>query len=394
MRKALFVAPTPFFSDRGCHIRIYEEARWLKRLGVDIRILTYSSGRDLPELEIKRAGSWVKYKKLEAGPSWRKPFIDYSLLLLLREQIKEFQPDLIHCHLQEGAFLAIFSAAKSIPIILDYQGSLSLELSQHQRFFRVPPIPKLFKGIESWINSRVDWIFLNCSSLKSELNLQARSKSTIVRDGVDTERFSAQKPDPELRKMLGLKRGSPVIVYLGLLNEYQGVDLLLRSAKIVLAKNPGAQFLIMGYPLVGYPRKAQEMGLGDSVKFSGRVDYFQAEKFLALGDIAVAPKISRTEANGKLLNYLAMGLPVVCFDREVNQELAGECAEYVKYLPEDFEKSAEGLAFGILNLVENPSRRQELSERGRERAVREFGWDKVAERILRCYEEILVRCQK
>jgi len=384
MSQVLFLAPTPFFSDRGCHIRIYEEARWLIRLGVKVRIVTYLAGKDLPGLEIKRAGA---YQKLEAGPSIRKPFADLSLLFLLKSQIKEFRPDLIHCHLHEGAFLGLLAKSANLPVVLDYQGSLAGELSEHQPWFRLRPVSALFRSAESWINSRVDRILLNCSALMSELNARANPKALVIGDGVDTERFVPQKPDQELGKKLGLSPEIPVVIYLGLLNRYQGIELLLRSAQILSARKQKAQFLIMGYPLGEYPDRAQKMGLSGLVKFTGRVDYFQAEKFLALGNIALAPKIARSEGNGKILNYLAMGLPTVCFDRPVNRELAGECAEYVEYVPADFERNAENLASGIVRLMEEPSRGKELSAQGRDRAEKDFSWEKVARKILESYQE-------
>ncbi len=389
MNKVLALAPTPFFSDRGCHIRIYEEAKGLSHLGIKLRILTYPAGGDLPGLEIKRAGAWAGYPKLEAGPSLRKPLVDFSLLRLARKQLREFQPDLVHGHLHEGAFIAILAANKTLPIVLDYQGSLSRELAEHQPFFRAGPVSSLARGIEGWINSRVNRILLNSAALMNELGQKTRAKTLVVGDGVDTERFAPQKRDDELFRKLGLLEGIPAVVYLGLLNRYQGVDLLLRSAQILARKKRRAQFLIMGYPLGGYPELAAKMGLADSVKFAGRIDYFSAEKFLALGELAAAPKIASSEANGKILNYLAMGLPLVCFDRPVNRELAGECAEYAEFDSQDHEQNAENFARGIERLLEDPGRRKELAEKGRARAEQNFKWERVAGRIQECYRELL-----
>jgi glycosyltransferase involved in cell wall biosynthesis len=315
--------------------------------------------------------------------------VDFSLLRLARKQLREFQPDLVHGHLHEGAFIALLAADRDLPIVLDYQGSLSRELAEHRPFFGAWPVSSLARGLEGWINSRVDRILLNSSALMNELGQETRAKTLVVGDGVDTEGFAPQRRDEELGRELGLLEGIPVVVYLGLLNRYQGVDLLLRSAQILARKKRRAQFLIMGYPLGGYRGLAAEMGLADMVKFSGRIDYFSAAKFLALGELAAAPKIASSEANGKILNYLAMGLPLICFDRPVNRDLAGECAEYVEFDPRDHGKNAENFARGIERLLEDPKRRKDLAEKGRARAEQDFKWERVAGKIQECYRELL-----
>jgi len=392
MYKVLVVGPTAFFSDRGCHIRIYEEVRWLEKLGARVRVLSYYAGEDPAGIDLVRSGRWVRFKKLEAGPSVKKPLADLSLLSGLISQIKEYRPEILHCHLHEGAFIGILGAiGASMPVVLDYQGSLSAELSEHNKLFRLFPIKQGMRRIEHWINSRVSRILLNSEALKGELSIKAREKSMVVGDGVDIERFSPRARDSGLRSRFGLNQGMPVIIYLGLLNQYQGVDLLLDSFRRLKEKGIKFKALVMGYPLGDYPMRANQMGLEEVVKFIGRVNYFEAEKWLSLGDIAVAPKVARSESNGKVLNYLAMGLPMVCFDREVNRELAGDCAEYVGYVDKDRDGNVERLARGIERLIEDEKRRRELSEQGRERAERYFSWEKVAGRIMNAYQELLGR---
>ena len=48
------VAPTSFFADYGCHVRILEEARVLQRRGHEVTIVTYHTGRNLPDMDIRR----------------------------------------------------------------------------------------------------------------------------------------------------------------------------------------------------------------------------------------------------------------------------------------------------------------------------------------------------
>ena len=76
--RVLMIAPTPYFADRGCHVRIYEEARALTKLGHEVCIVTYHLGRDMPGVRVVRTPAVPWYGKLEAGPSWHKPYLDRS----------------------------------------------------------------------------------------------------------------------------------------------------------------------------------------------------------------------------------------------------------------------------------------------------------------------------
>ncbi len=123
---------------------------------------------------------------------------------------------------------------------------------------------------------------------------------------------------------MGIPAGRKLIVYLGLLAEYQGTGLLLEAMQRVIRERQDAHLLLMGFPnLDYYAQKAEALGVSDFVTFTGRIPYENAPVYLALGDIAVAPKLSLTEGAGKLLNYMAVGLPVVAFDTPVAREYLG-----------------------------------------------------------------------
>ena len=149
-------------------------------------------------------------------------------------------------------------------------------------------------------------------------------------DGVDTEEFRPHLQS-EARRALGIPDNIKVVVYLGLLNQYQGIDLLFDVIALVKAESQDVRFLLMGFPDAEYRVKACEMGIADVIIFTGRVDYARAPLFLSAGDLAVSPKLSLTEANGKLFNYMACGLPTVVFDDQMNREIFGEDGDYVEY---------------------------------------------------------------
>jgi hypothetical protein len=103
--------------------------------------------------------------------------------------------------------------------------------------------------------------------------------------------------------------GRRAVVYLGVLSAYQGVDHLLAAIPQVVARVPEAYFLVMGYPNEDrYREKAAELGVAERVAFPGRIDYRQAARYLA--GWWRRSKLSETESNGKLYNYMVS--PAYC----------------------------------------------------------------------------------
>lgn len=380
------VAPTPYFADRGCHVRIYEEARALRARGHDVRIVTYHIGRDMARIPTYRIASVPWYRKLSAGPSWHKLYLDLLLLFRARAVAREFKPHLIHAHLHEGAFLGFFlKKLLRIPLLFDCQGSLTTEITDHSFVGRGSFAAMLFSHVERWINAGADSIMASSGPLARDLvanwNVPAR-KVVSVMDGVDVEVFSPHDRN-EARRRLGIESSMPVIVFLGILNRYQGTDILLEAAAVLKEKGTKARFLVMGFPEAEYREKAAMLGLEDMVTFTGRIDYADAPRLLAAGDIAVSPKISRTEANGKLFNYLACSLPSVVFDTEINREILGETGTYAVF------GDATDLAEKIDLLLKDPERRSELARVSRLKAEREHSWDARAAEIEQLYGDLI-----
>lgn len=366
------LAPTPYFADRGCHVRIYEEARALIRLGHDVRIVTYHIGRDMPGIPTVRIPQIPWYKKLAAGPSWHKPYLDILLFFTALREARRFRTHLIHAHLHEGAFIGLFlKRILGIPLVFDCQGSLTAEIIDHGFIRKDGLLHRMFGVLEKFINRRADFIIASSTPGARDLLDNREVPAEKVRgliDGVDTQIFTPYSRD-EARHALGLPLDRPVAVFLGILNRYQGVDILLESVKLLKERGTAPNFLVMGFPEEKYRQMAEQMGIAECITFTGRIDYAQAPLFLSSGDVALSPKISATEANGKLFNYLACGLPTLVFDSPVNREILGDVGVYARFGdPVDFADKLE-------SLLQNKPLRAELAAKSREKAVREHSWE-------------------
>jgi len=383
--RVLVLAPTPFFADRGCHVRILEEARAVIPCGVELRLVTYHIGRDVPDFPIDRIASIPWYGKLEAGPSWHKPYLDLLLLFKALKVARSFKPHLIHAHIHEGAFIgALLKKVLRLPMLFDCQGSLTAEITDH-RFVRPGSLlQRFFATLERWINLSSDYIITSASPTVDLLVRDGVPKERIrpLIDGVDTDVF-APHPKEAIRARLGLPGDRPIVSYLGVLNSYQGVDLLLEAAALLKGQGAKLHFLIMGFPEERYREKAEQLGLSGMITFTGRIPYAEAPLYLCAGDLAVSAKISLTEANGKLFNYISCGLPTVVFETPVNREILGDAALYAKY------GDATELAGAIGRLAGDRELREKLGQMGRERAVREHSWQARGRELAGIYRSLL-----
>lgn len=372
------IAPTPYFADRGCHVRIYEEARALTRLGHEVCIVTYHLGCDMPGVRTIRIPHIPWYDKLEAGPSWHKPYLDILLLWKSLSEARSFRPHLIHAHLHEGVLIgSVLKRLLRIPLLFDYQGSLSGESLNHGFFRESSPLVRLFKSLEQFIDHRADLIITSSEKGRQELihdwHISPEQVINLI-DGVDTEVFRPYSRE-DARRELGISNDVKLVVFLGLFNRYQGVDLLLDVIAKIKTKAQDVQFLLMGFPEQAYQRRAREMGVDDIITFTGRVPYDRAPFFLSAGDLAVSPKLALTEANGKLFDYMACGLPTVVFDNPVNREILGDDGIYVDH------GNSEAFAEAIVSTLHNDDRMSSLAVQVRNRAVLIHSWTARSEEL-------------
>jgi glycosyltransferase involved in cell wall biosynthesis len=390
--RILMIAPTSFFSDYGGHIRILEEARILRKAGQKVEIVTYYKGRDVDGLDIIRTPPTPWHADYEVGSSRHKFAFDALLAWSSLTAALRFRPDVIHAHMHEGALIgSLLSRLTGVPMVFDFQGSLTSEMIDHHFLQRGDTWHRFFRWIEDRINRTPHAILASSRNAADVLVHEFRvnpARVQAVPDCVNVDVFRpcelADEPGvAALKAQWGIPQDRTVIVYLGLLAPYQGTDLLLEAASIIQRVRRDVHFLIMGFPGVDtYRIKAIEQGVADHVTLTGKVNYEDAPRYLRMGDVAVAPKISETEGCGKLLNYMACALPTVAFDTPVSREYLGEHGIYAA------TGNAEALAAAILQLVVAPEHGRALGGWLRTRAVERFSWEDSGARLLNIYDTV------
>ncbi len=208
------------------------------------------------------------------------------------------------------------------------------------------------------------------------------SRVFVVRSGPDLSRLRRQPPVP------ALKRGRACLVgYVGVMGHQEGIDLLLESVRYLVhdRKRDDFQFTLVGSgpELETLRRLAVDLAVDQYVTFTGRVPDAQLLEILNTADICVNPdrpnEMNDKSTMNKILEYMALGKPIVQFDLTEGRVSAGDASLYAKNDdPVDFAEK-------ILELAADPQRRDRMGELGRKRVEEELSWDYEAPKLLQAY---------
>ena len=217
----------------------------------------------------------------------------------------------------------------------------------------------------------------------------------IERGGMDPERVFVVRSGPDLRRLKiippveSLKKGRKYLVgYVGVMGKQEGIDYLLRAAGLIVndMKRTDVHFGLVGggTELEDMKAYAAALGIGDYVTFTGRIPDQQMLEMLNTADVCVNPDVAN-EMNdkstmNKIMEYMALGKPVVQFDLTEGRFSAQEASLYA-------EKNNElDLARKIVQLLDDPEARERMGRFGRNRVETELEWKYEAPRLLRAYE--------
>lgn len=211
---------------------------------------------------------------------------------------------------------------------------------------------------------------------------------SIVRNGPDLRRMRRTAPPPELQARY---QGLTVFGYLGIIGRQDGVDYLLRALSHLVNDLKRSDFVCLiigkGDALPELKALATTLGLNSHVQFTGWVSDDDLVPYLSLADIFVDPDPSNPlndkSTMTKMMDYMAMGRPIVAFDLPEQRYSAQEAALYVT--PNDERQ----FAVALQTLMDDPERRRRMGEIGRRRVEQELAWQHSAVNLLHAYSTLL-----
>jgi len=209
-----------------------------------------------------------------------------------------------------------------------------------------------------------------------------------VRNGPDLRRVQPVEPSAELRGM-----GKTILAYLGAINPQDGLDYLLRALHVLAHERYREDFYCVivgsGDSIDDLKDLSRKLKLEPFVRFAGFVPDAEVLAILSSADICVDPDpaspLNDVSTWIKIMEYMAMGKPIVSFALKETQVSAQDAALFVP--PNDVAK----LAAGIEALMDDPARRDAMGEFGRRRVERELQWSVVGQELLRAYDFLFGR---
>ncbi|MCR4513383.1 glycosyltransferase family 4 protein [Aeromicrobium sp. 50.2.37] len=348
------------------------------------------------ELAAQHEIDGVRYHHLlehdEAMPVY--PLQDYitSYSSSLRDLAERRGASLIHSASNAYNALAASVAARSLglPHIYEVRG-----LNEEGRRSLIPeyeftPQYRFAKHIETLAAQEADHVIAITEGLRDTLVERGipADKIEVVPNGVDTSRFSPLERDPDLEARYGLE-GKTVIGYIGSLNWYEGLPLLLEAVSRIRDDHPDLRVMIVGggSEASRLEEARSELGLEDIVLLLGKIPFDQVEAHYSLVDIAPITRLSSpvTEIVSPLKPFeaLAMGKPLVTSDVAVLKEFVNG-TNGLLFRKDDVESLAEVLD----RVAGDAALRASLAEEGRRWVIANRDWDVLSGRVTALYERL------
>lgn len=380
--RILFLAPQPFFQNRGTPIAERELLRVLGARGYQIDVLTYSEGEDvdIPNCTIHRIPALPGLRNIRPGFSAKKLASDAVMLARCIAMVRKQRYDLVHA-VEEAVFMAIIIKKLSgIPYVYDMDSSLAQQMTE--QYPRLRPLERALHQPERLAIRGSAGVLAVCKSL--EAIAQGCDPGKLIARVEDVSLLDPEITEGEqLCETIGVP--GPFVLYVGNLEVYQGIDLLIESFGRVLNGVPEAHLVIIGGTdeHIGlYTRRCARLGIGEHVHFLGPRPLSQLGCYLRQGDILVSPRIKGLNTPMKIYSYLDAGRPVIATRLPTHTQVLDDRIAFL------VEPDADSFGDGIARLLRDEPLRRELADRARERVRQEFTADAFRRKVDRFYDAV------
>ncbi len=375
--KVLFLAPQPFYIERGTPIAVRSLLRELSTRGWSVDLLTFYEGEDVdfPNVRIIRIPRVPGASGIGPGLSAKKLVCDAVLFFKALALAARGGYRYVHA-VEEAAFMAaVLRFVFRVPYVYDMDSSMAEQVVEKRPGFSF--MLPLLKRFEAAAVRGAEVVVPVCESLARIAEAAGAARTIVL---TDPPAFSAS-PGPEaarVRKELGAI--GTWFMYAGNLEPYQGIGLLLESFALAVKRGRDVGLVIVGgkrSDIETYQAVAARLGVDGRTRFFGPRSLAETGTVAAAADVLVSPRTTGVNTPMKVYAYLNSGKPILATDIESHsQVLSPEFALLAEASPDRF-------ADGMCRLADDPALRLALADRAARVARERYSQAAYAETVQR-----------
>lgn len=379
--RILLLAPHPFLQDRGTPLAVDLLLRVLSASGHHVDVVTFHEGRDVsyPNVNLHRIRAVPFVRGIRPGFSWKKVVCDLVLAVRAVRLAVRGRYDVVHA-VEEAVFIAaLLRRFLGLRYVYDMDSSLGQQLVE--KYPGLMRLSAFFERIEGMAVRSSSAVVAVCSTLAATVERLGARRVVVLHDVSLLE--APRQPSTALREELGIR--GVLVMYVGNLEAYQGIDLLLESFARVVRRTDQADLVIIGgteADVARYGRKVSDLGIAGRVHLLGPRPVSGLADCLAAADVLVSPRIKGVNTPMKIYSYLQAGRPVLATALPTHtQVLDDSVALLAAPMPEDF-------ASRLLQLVTDPGLRARLGEAGKAMVEQRYSYPVFARTVGELYASL------
>jgi glycosyltransferase involved in cell wall biosynthesis len=379
---AFDVVPSP----KGASTHITQFVKGLVRAGYELHLITASDG-SLPEEDSYLGASL--HRVFSSGTNYLERALAFGQAVSAHLEKEGERYAVAHFRsIWSGLPLVTAQPRYGYRTLFEVNGLPSIELKYHYPALVGSPALEKIKRQEIATLLRANQII--CPSAVTAAYITSLGilpeRVTVIHNGVDTELFA---PVPQSGSA-----GSPVLLYMGTLALWQGLETLLLATPLILAER-AVQLRIVGTGrkarVKALHKQIRKLGLDGHVTLAEPVPHHIIPQIVAEATICIAPLAfnDRNVTQGccpiKVLEYAACARPLVAANLPVVRELVRDESEALLFVPDD----PADLARCVLALLADPEQAARMAHLASERVRREFSWKVAQKKLLKVYGRLL-----
>lgn len=344
-------------------------------------------------------GEWVFARTPQANWMNRFPGLNQlavinNLAERLQEVAEQIKPDVLHAHSPALNAIAALRVGKKlgIPVVYEIRAFWEDAAVDHGTSAEWGLRYRLTRAMETYAIRKVNAVTTICEGLRKDIIQRGISsdKVTVIPNAVNIEDFTVgEVADAELVKELDLE-GKVVLGFIGSFYAYEGLNVLIKALPTMLQENANIRLLLVG----GGPQdqalkdQAQQLGVADKIRFTGRVPHEQVQRYYNLVDVLVYPRLRMRLTDLvtplKPLEAMAQGRLLVASDVGGHGELIEDGKTGVLFKADD----PQDLATKVLELIAQPERWPALRKAARRYVEVERNWPVSVVRYQKVYADL------